>query len=445
MKMKVSIVLSVLLACFLWVHGALAETYGYQDETYNPVTLTGVLGVEYHGTNGIAIAGINTTQGPGGFFLTQGTGGASAGVEGFAMASEGDTYGGYFGNSSSSGTGVFAKATASSGVTYGGYFSSDSNDGTGVFAKATASSGETYGGAFRSDSNGGIGVAGEATASSGETYGGAFRSDSNGGIGVAGHALATSGTTYGGIFRSFSTSGTGIWGLAKATSGVTNGGYFESYSTKGRGVYGWAIAVSGTTYGGYFKSDSRSGRGVAGLASSTSGTNYGLYGETKSPSGYGVYSKGNLKVVGNQTVTGTKSAVVKLKNGEGITLYAVEASENWFEDFGSSRLKAGETVVEIDPTYAETVNTEVDYHVFLTPRGECKGLYVANQKGTSFEVRELNGGRSDISFSYRIVAKRKGYEDLRLVKVEEEMTTAMAAVEDDIQGVAAMDVASNAK
>jgi hypothetical protein len=110
-----------------------------------------------------------------------------------------------------------------------------------------------------------------------------------------------------------------------------------------------------------------------------------------------------------------------------------------------SRLKAGEAVVEIDPTYAETVNTEVDYHVFLTPRGECKGLYVASQKEGFFEVRELNGGKSDIPFSYRIVAKRKGYEGLRLVKVEEEMTTAMAAVEDDIQGVAAMDVASNAK
>jgi len=43
-------------------------------------------------------------------------------------------------------------------------------------------------------------------------------------------------------------------------------------------------------------------------------------------------------------------------------------------------------------------------------------LYVTNQKGTSFEVREGNGGKSDISFSYRIVAKRKGYEDHRLVR-----------------------------
>ena len=132
--------------------------------------------------------------------------------------------------------------------------------------------------------------------------------------------------------------------------------------------------------------------------------------------------------------------MVKLKNGEGVTLYAVEASENWFEDFGSAKLKDGAAVVAIDPLYAETVNTEIDYHVFLTPRGECKGLYVTNQKGSSFEVRELNGGKSDIPFSYRIVAKRKGYEDLRLAKVKAETMTAGNTTEGDIQGDEAMDV-----
>ena len=138
-----------------------------------------------------------------------------------------------------------------------------------------------------------------------------------------------------------------------------------------------------------------------------------------------------MLVKGNQTVTGTKSAVVKLKNGEGVSLYAVEASENWFEDFGSAKLKDGAAVVAIDPLYSETVNTEIDYHVFLTPRGECEGLYVVNQTGGSFEVRELKGGKSNIPFSYRIVAKRKGYEDVRLAKVKEETLTAMVGAEGD--------------
>jgi len=106
-------------------------------------------------------------------------------------------------------------------------------------------------------------------------------------------------------------------------------------------------------------------------------------------------------------------------------------SENWFEDFGSAKLKEGKAVVEIDPTFVETVNTDVDYHVFLTPRGQCMGLYVANQKGTSFEVGELNGGKSDVSFSYRIVAKRKGYEDQRLVKVNDDQTPTMATTDSE--------------
>ena len=230
------------------------------------------------------------------------------------------------------------------------------------------------------------------------------------------------------------------------------GVYGVSGGTSGKGVRGWATADTGYTYGGYFTSKSTSGKGVYGLASSTTGVNYGVYGKTNSPGGYGVYSKGKMKVEGNQTVTGnqivrgTKSAVVKLKNGESVALYAVEASENWFEDFGLSALKKGRALVKIDSTFAETVNTEMDYHVFLTPNGNCKGLYVTNKKGASFEVRELNGGKSDIPFSYRIVAKRKGYEDKRLAKInEDEMATMTTAEGEDMQKGEAIELASHVK
>jgi hypothetical protein len=56
----------------------------------------------------------------------------------------------------------------------------------------------------------------------------------------------------------------------------------------------------------------------------------------------------------------------------------------------------------------------MDYHVFLTPNGDCKGLYVAQKLPTSFVVRELGGGTASIAFDYRIMAKRKGYEQIRL-------------------------------
>ena len=59
----------------------------------------------------------------------------------------------------------------------------------------------------------------------------------------------------------------------------------------------------------------------------------------------------------------------------------------------------------------------MEYHVFLTPKGDCKGLYVANETPAGFEVHELGGGQSTVAFDYRIVARRKGYESVRLADV----------------------------
>ena len=59
----------------------------------------------------------------------------------------------------------------------------------------------------------------------------------------------------------------------------------------------------------------------------------------------------------------------------------------------------------------------------------CKGTAV--KRGTTgFDVVELQNGTSNAAFSYRIVAKRKGYEDRRLAKFEgqnPDETTAQAA------------------
>lgn len=60
------------------------------------------------------------------------------------------------------------------------------------------------------------------------------------------------------------------------------------------------------------------------------------------------------------------------------------------------------------------MNLDMEYRVFLTPRGDCEGLYLASQSAKGFEVRELRGGKSDVPFDYRIVAHRKGYESRRL-------------------------------
>jgi hypothetical protein len=84
----------------------------------------------------------------------------------------------------------------------------------------------------------------------------------------------------------------------------------------------------------------------------------------------------------------------------------MESPELWFEDFGAAKLEAGRTIVKLDADFAKVVELK-EYHVFVTPADDCRGVYVCNKTATSFEVRELQGGTSNVAFSYRIVAQRK--------------------------------------
>ncbi|MFZ0284742.1 MAG: hypothetical protein WAL32_05885, partial [Terriglobales bacterium] len=221
------------------------------------------------------------------------------------------------------------------------------------------------------------------------------------GVGVYGEAGSagveglTTNATEGAVFGSDDGNGTGVLGESYAGYGVVGSGL--------TGVYG-----TGTT-----------GNGVT--AYNTAG-GYGLYSYS---SGYTAYLDGpsghcNVSGAGNLYCTGSKSAVVPVDGGtRQVALYAVEAPENWFEDFGSGRLSHGEAVIPLEPTFAQTVNTKLEYHVFLTPNGDSRGLYVSAKTTTSFEVHEQGGGTSTISFDYRIVARRKGYENIRLADMTE--------------------------
>ena len=111
---------------------------------------------------------------------------------------------------------------------------------------------------------------------------------------------------------------------------------------------------------------------------------------------------------------GAESVVVPLPDSRWVQLYAVQSAENWFEDFGSGNLLSGLASVSLEPTFRDTINSTEDYHVFISPRGECNGLYVANMTATGFEVHELHHGKSNVAFDYRIVARRKGYENMRM-------------------------------
>ena len=120
---------------------------------------------------------------------------------------------------------------------------------------------------------------------------------------------------------------------------------------------------------------------------------------------------------GNLSATGTKSALVKTAEYGPRLLYAVESPGVWFEDLGSADLINGEATIAIEPIFADTVNLETEYHVFLTPVSkEPAVLYVTSKTSKAFTVRgvTLDGQAASCSFDYRVIARRKGYETTRL-------------------------------
>jgi hypothetical protein len=149
------------------------------------------------------------------------------------------------------------------------------------------------------------------------------------------------------------------------------------------------------------------------------GHNLNVHGGLNVGSG-GALVGGDLAVSGDFVVVGTKSAVVATEDYGRRTLYAVESPGNWFEDFGSAQLVDGQAVVDIEPVYAQTVNLDEAYHVYLTPLCDQPVLlFVSLKDATSFTVQgvTLDGQPAQCGFDYRIVARRRGYEDIRLPPV----------------------------
>ena len=98
--------------------------------------------------------------------------------------------------------------------------------------------------------------------------------------------------------------------------------------------------------------------------------------------------------------------MVAFPDGSQRVLHCMESPEHWFEDFGTAKLRNGRAVVALDADFAKVIKRG-DYRVFVTPEGDCRGLYIRNRSAASFEVRELGGGKSSVAFSYRIVGRRK--------------------------------------
>ena len=234
------------------------------------------------------------------------------------------------------------------------------------------------------------------------------------GIGVFGKAITTTGTNYGVYGSTQSTEGIGVYGAKVGASGSTP--YSGAPGTYAPGVWG----DTNTGDGVWGTSSASGGYGVVGLATGDSGI--GVWGTTTNASawaaefttgtGNGVYVSAPAGNVGLNVAGGTKNAVVRTDQGSRL-LYTEESSEVWFTDYGFGKLKNGTASIAIDPLFAQTVNLTESYHVFIQSYGDAE-LYVSQRTPTQFEVKLRGTGDPNVEFSYRLVAKRLGYETDRL-------------------------------
>lgn len=117
------------------------------------------------------------------------------------------------------------------------------------------------------------------------------------------------------------------------------------------------------------------------------------------------YNGTNYKIIGN----GAVSTIVETASGDKKVMFAPEAPEVLFEDYGTAQLLNGVANITIDPIFANNiiVNSQHPLKVFIQLEGDCNGVYVTNKSATGFMVKELQNGNSNVSFSYHIVANRK--------------------------------------
>ncbi len=309
---------------------------------------------------------------------------------------------GALGGSATSGNGVTGYSSSGNGV-YG-----TTSSGDGVYGSSSTSAG-VYGSSSSGDgvageSYSGIGVSGTTTNNGTAGTGrhgvsGLATSPAPGNAGVFGNAYTTS-DMYG--FVTAFNIVSGVWAdSANVNDGTTNATVGLVASVDNNEA---AIIVNNSATQETLEVDNYNSSGPTGLfrtlrASTPDGT-----------CGFGG--------AGDMTCTGqVKTLAITSGGARKVETYATQSAENWMEDYGTGTMKMGVAVVKIDPAFAETVSETADYHVFLTPNADSKGLYVINKTLTSFEVRESGGGTSSLTFDYKIVAKRRGYESQRLVDV----------------------------
>jgi hypothetical protein len=276
------------------------------------------------------------------------------------------------------------------------------NGGTGVVGTGTSGFGvygnsdSAYGVLGTSNSTEGVfGQSETSTAIQGESYA------TNGNSGVSGISNATTGSGHGIYGRS--SNGEGVYGSSTSSNAV------EGVSSAGgyAGIAGFQHGSDSTTGGPGVHAESADDTGVWPVIAA--------YGDNRFTSLFFAQNKvtgENCGISYEAVLSCTGTADFKAyrtrhltSTGLHVLAYASESTSATLEDFGTAQMIDGVANVAIESRFATTIDRTTAYYVFLTPLGDTKGLYVSDKTPGGFQVRETQGGRSTLSFDYRIVAR----------------------------------------
>ena len=124
----------------------------------------------------------------------------------------------------------------------------------------------------------------------------------------------------------------------------------------------------------------------------------------------------DIQINKNLTCLGTKNRVIKTKNYNNRLQYCYEMSSPMFGDIGKAETdEFGECFIYLDDIFYETVNSKIEYQVFLQKEGTGE-LWVDSKESTFFIVK----GTPNLTFSWEVKAKQLDYEYERLEEYQHE-------------------------
>jgi hypothetical protein len=377
---------------------------------YGVVGLSTGGGIGVDGENsgdGIGVAGYNTSNGIAVYGWNQGSGN---GVRGDAA----NTNNGVYGQNTGTGSGIYGISNNATG--FGMRAANINSTGTGLLVSGTNSTATYLTSGTGIAGNGANGIFGYGRAGGGTGIIGTGNNSTMIVTSSIGSGVAGSGTRNG-VF--------GYAGLGTATlvNRGNSGGTFvldtdNNTSTNGtnNGTRATAIlagfnnlAASGTGgipnlpaadsyFGGYF-SGGNENNGTPSYAY------VGLRHNTNANGNTGT----DYKIIG----PGNVSTIINDDKGVPRIMFAPEAPEIVFQDYGIGKLTNGYARINIDPILKGSLFVDENHplKVFVTLEGDCNGVYVTEKSIDGFTVKELKNGTSNVSFSWQIVANRADTKD----------------------------------